>query len=465
MSVYSINGHAIHVHEEGPADAPVALLIHGWCSSWYTWTPLLPALNKRFRCIAIDLPGYGNSPASPTPPTIEGYADLVAALIREVSDRAVLVLGHSMGGQIAMTLALRHKPLVERMVLLNPAVSGHLSTFINLFISPLILLERTPLSANLVRVLERTPLGYSYTNRVLKPISFAERAVVSAEDYERIRADARRPGQGRVRAACFTAMRAGDLRGKLGGLETPSLVLWGAEDNTVPLRDAGSVAAEWPAADLRLIPNAGHWPHFEQFTVTLRHISAFLGLPNIGGISDEGAPNEDDAIVSEIAQFLTGSDLGHELTLSQRTRLAAQFHVRNYRPSESIASENTSGDEMYLVQSGQVEVWSMMTSEGTTTASSRRIAIITSGQVVGEMALLDDRPRSADLRAGPQGVRVLSLSRRRFNALCEDDPQLGQHVLRNIARALALRLRLQNWHVQLTEREFERRLRRQQQAA
>lgn len=462
MSVYTINGQQIHVQEEGPADAPVAILIHGWCSSWYTWAPLLPALSKRFRCLAVDLPGYGNSPASDTPPTIEGYAELIAALIRTVSDRAVLVLGHSMGGQIAMTLSLRHKPLVERMVLLNPAVSGKLSTFINLFISPLILMERTPISANVVRVLERTPVGHSYTNRVLKPISFAERAVVSPEAYERIRADARRPGQGRVRAACFTAMRAGDLRGKLSGLETPALVLWGAEDNTVPLRDAGSVAAEWPAADLRLIPNAGHWPHFEQFTTTVRHISAFLGLPTLNGVHDESDERQDEQNISEVAQFLTGSDLGHEMTLPQRTRLAAQFQARHYAPAEAIASENTSGDEMYLVFQGQVEVWSMMT-EGVSSPTSRRIATITAGQVVGEMALLDDRPRSADLRAGPQGVRVLTLSRQRFDALCDDDAALGQHVLRNIARALALRLRLQNWHVQLAEREFEKRLKQQRQ--
>lgn len=459
MSVYTIRGQRIHVREEGPVDAPIAILIHGWCSSWYTWKPLLPALSKRFRCLAIDLPGYGNSPDMATPTTIEAYVDIVAALIREVSDRSVLVLGHSMGGQIAMTLALRHKPLVERMVLLNPAVSGRLSTFINLFISPLILLERTPLSASIVRVLERTPVGHSYTNRVLKPISFAERAAISPEDFARIRADARRPGQGRVRAACFTAMRAGDLRGKLHGLETPALVLWGAEDNTVPLRDAGSVAAEWPAADLRLIPNAGHWPHFEQFATTLRHISAFLGLPTISSLPDDLEPNEDEGIVSEIAQFLISSDLNHELTLAQRTRLAAQFHVRRYAPNASIANEHAKGDEMYLVQQGQVTVWSMLPKDGVPAASTHQLATITAGQVVGEMALLDNKPRSADLRAGPLGACVLVLTRQRFDALCEDDPQLGQHVLRNIARALALRLRLQNWNVQRAAQSAEQRQR------
>ena len=74
-------------------------------------------------------------------------------------------------------------------------------------------------------------------------------------------------------------VQQGDLRGQLGRVEPQTLVLWGAEDNIVPLRDAGAVAEEWPRADLRLIPNAGHWPQFEQTDATLRHIAHFLGLP------------------------------------------------------------------------------------------------------------------------------------------------------------------------------------------
>ena len=455
MTTYTVGGQQINVRQEGPLDAPVAVLIHGWCSSWYTWKPLLPALSKRFRCLAIDLPGFGTSPATPAAPTIARYAELVADLIAQVSDRAVLLMGHSMGGMISMEVALRHRPLVERMVLLNPTVSGNLSTFINLFISPLIMLERAPLGGQLVGLLERTPLGYGYTNRVLGPISFAQRAIISSDDYDRIRADARRPGQGRVRAACFTAMRAADLRGRLHAIEPPALVLWGAEDNTVPLRDAGSVAAEWPKADLRLIPNAGHWPQFEQFDTTLRHVSAFLGLPTIPGLPDEADASNDAETLAEIAHSIAGSDLGHELNEAQRARLAAQFLVRNVATGAPIATQNTRGDELYIVQTGSVEVWSSATPEGGSDRRAQRLATISAGQVVGEMALLDDQPRSADLRAGPQGATLLVLKRQRFDGLCEEDPQLGQQVLRNLARALALRVRHQNWQIQLAERRSE----------
>src|SRR5262245_63767640 len=118
---YKIDGQDIHVEEVGPEHGPIAILIHGWSSSWFTWKPILPSLNKRYRCIAIDLPGFGKSPAPAKKPTIAGYADLVAKIIEQFdeqsNDRGVLVMGHSMGGQIAATLALRHPVAVEKLVL------------------------------------------------------------------------------------------------------------------------------------------------------------------------------------------------------------------------------------------------------------------------------------------------------------------------------------------------------------
>lgn len=278
MICYSINGQPIYVREEGKPEHPVALLVHGWSSSWYAMSPLLPLLShRRLRCLAVDLPGYGQSPPGSERATIAGYADLLAGLIQSVSDGPVVLVGHSMGGMISLTLALRHPHLVERMVLLCPTISGHLSLFINLFISPVTILERFFLTGKIVSLLEPQMLGV--TDRLMRPASIAARTGITEADYQRIRADARRPGQGRVRAECFWAMREGDLRGKLGQIEAPSLVIWGMEDNTVPLSDASFLADEWPDADLRIVPKASHWPQFETPEVTQRYITAFLGKP------------------------------------------------------------------------------------------------------------------------------------------------------------------------------------------
>ncbi len=63
MPIYTINEQTIYTEERGPANGPVAILIHGWSSSSFTWAPVIPVLSRRYRCIAVDLPGFGKSPA------------------------------------------------------------------------------------------------------------------------------------------------------------------------------------------------------------------------------------------------------------------------------------------------------------------------------------------------------------------------------------------------------------------
>ncbi|MDW8148573.1 MAG: alpha/beta fold hydrolase [Roseiflexaceae bacterium] len=449
MALYTIDDQTIYLEETGPENAPYAFLVHGWASSSYTWKPILPVLSCRYRCVAIDLPGFGRSPAPTHPPTITGYADLVARLIEHFSpDQPVALFGHSMGGQISTALALRYPLLVERMVLLNPALSGRLSTRVNLLIGPHVLAERFPPLEWLLHLLAKTPIDY--TDYLLRPSNFAERAQVLEEDYQRIRADARRPGQGRMRAACFQAMRQGDLRGKLSMVEPPALVIWGAEDNIVPLRDAGAVAAEWPTADLRIIPNAGHWPQFEQPDATLRHIALFLGLPPAGVALP--ADLRDIGELRAIAQFLNNSEIGGHLNETQRLRVASLLQQRVLAPRERLAAAGERSHEMYIVQDGLLEVWLDPVHVGGARQPPVRIAFMQSGQVAGELGLLEDTERSAELRAGDQPTTVLVLTREALNTLAEDDPALGMRLMQNLAVSLGRRLRRQNWLAQRLER-------------
>jgi CRP-like cAMP-binding protein len=241
-----------------------------------------------------------------------------------------------------------------------------------------------------------------------------------------------------MRAACFVAMQEGDLRGRLSGIEPPSLVLWGAEDNIVPLRDAGAVAAEWPKADLRIIPNAGHWPQFEQPDATLRHIAHFLGLaPEISG--EHGSGDQDLEHIQETASFLNNSEIGGQLTEAQRLRLAALVHSHGYSPGEKVATMNSDGSEMFIVKAGTLEVWLTAGPEPV------RLAFMQAGQVAGELALLEGTARSAELRAGPQGVHLLALTQAALTILAEDDPAMGMRMMQNLAISLGKRLRHQNW--------------------
>jgi CRP-like cAMP-binding protein len=328
------------------------------------------------------------------------------------------------------------------MVLIDPTISGRLSLYINLAVSPITLLERFGLGSLIVSAVERRMVGL--TDRIMRPASYAERTGITREDHKRLQADVRRPGQGRVRTECFFAMLDNDLRGQLGGVQVPALVLWGAEDNTVPLRDAGIVAEEWPDADLRILPKAGHWPHFEQEDVTRRHVAAYLGLPLFG--DDLHAPIEDGELVRmrDVAQFLAHSDLGANLNLAQRMRLAAQCRQQVYGPGEVIVREGDPGDELFLIQRGTVEVWSTLQQQAQVPRLPQKLETCGPGKMVGEFAMLDQERRSADVVGGPEGAVVLALSRTRLLALCEDDAALGSRVLWDFARAVGGRARLIN---------------------
>jgi len=441
-----IHNQQLHAVEKGQPNRQVALLVHGWSSSWYAMSPLLGLLSQRFRAIAVDLPGYGASPPLPERATISAYADVLVDFIERVTDGPAVLVGHSMGGMISLTMALRYPALVERMVLIGPTISGRLSRHINLLVSPINLLERFGLGSLIVSTLERLMVGV--TDRLMRPASFAERTGITAADYMRLRADARRPGQGRVRAECFFAMRENDLRGRLSQVEAPSLVLWGAEDNTVPLRDAGVVADEWPEADLRIIPKAGHWPHFETPDTTRRQIAAFLGLPRSSSSLYTPVDDEELVQVREAAQFLAHSNIGNDLNMAQRTRLAAQCRQGFYPSGSNVVSAAEAGSELYIVQAGTVEVWSDPEHPGQTSPSAHRVATYRPGQMLGEWAMLDQGQRSADLIAGPEGATVLALSRDRLLALCEDDAVLGTRLLWNIAVAMSQRARFILWQLQ-----------------
>ena len=449
MPTFVVDGVRIYGRDEGPRTGQLCLLVHGWSSSWYALSPLLPLLSRRFRCVAVDLPGYGNSERLPGRTTIVRYAELLAGLARDLSDSPVVIVGHSMGGMCGVTMALRRPELVDRLVLLGPTISGRLSFWINAFVAPITRLERHAVANRAVAALE--PYMVGVTDRLMRPASFAERSEISQADYERLRADARRPGQGRVRAECYWAMRNNNLSGRLAQLETPGLVIWGAEDNTVPLRDAGVVADEWRGADLRIVPKAGHWPQFETPAFTRRVIASYLGLPLVSTrLEDSASPEELNA---RAAAFLANSDIGSDLTLAQRVRLAAQCRVRSYQPGDMIGPANEECTDLYIVQDGSIEVRSAPGPDDSSPA--RLLTTVVRGQMTGEMALLDGGRRSASLMAGPEGAVILVLRRDRLRALAEDDPALGNTVIWNIATTLALRLRLTNFQLQMVANELQ----------
>ncbi|KZE88713.1 alpha/beta fold hydrolase [Microbacterium sp. TNHR37B] len=123
---FSASGMTLLAEARGSESAGTTfVLVHGIGMGRKVFADLVRRLQPHGRVIAIDQPGYGEAPEPPRTPTIERTADLVAAYLRKVSRGPVVLIGHSMGTQVATEVAVRHPQTVKRLVLVAPTVDRH----------------------------------------------------------------------------------------------------------------------------------------------------------------------------------------------------------------------------------------------------------------------------------------------------------------------------------------------------
>jgi pimeloyl-ACP methyl ester carboxylesterase len=107
----------VHYVQCGQAAAPVVLLLHQTPRSWAEYRAVLPLLGARYRAIAMDTVGFGDSCAPPWDPSIEAWAAVAVELLDALNVASAHVVGHHTGGVIAVELAAAHAPRVGRLVL------------------------------------------------------------------------------------------------------------------------------------------------------------------------------------------------------------------------------------------------------------------------------------------------------------------------------------------------------------
>ena len=161
--------------------------------------------------------------------------------------------------------------------------------------------------------------------------------------------------------------------------------------------------------------------------------------------------SHDPMFIEFAQQVFSGSEIADGLAPDQLARLAAIGQMRAYTSGDLICDEHERSDELYIVGAGTVEVWLDPASIGDQTSAPRKIASLQAGQTCGELALLDGGVRSARLRAGPHGARLMAFTCAELLALCEADTSIGYRLMRNLAGALALRLRLQDMQLYSSE--------------
>jgi pimeloyl-ACP methyl ester carboxylesterase len=263
-------------------DGPPVLLVHGMAGSWETWLANIPALAERHRVIAVDLPGFGGSDPLPVEEAFDGYVGSLCALLDELAIPSVALVGHSLGGLVALSFAAQ-EPARSRCLVL---VSGG-----GVELSPIRLRAIQIAFRCLAAVLAVPGAHRLLTTRVIGRLVMAP-AVHAGRD---VPPDLlRRMVPQRVSPGFMDAVRRGSEQLTVLDLRlvtAPALLIWGRHDRILPVAAGEQLDRSLLQSRLVVIDGAGHCAMFERPAEFLELATNFLGMQ----LADRNGPPVDHA--------------------------------------------------------------------------------------------------------------------------------------------------------------------------
>ena len=262
------NGTRAHVRDRGPRDALALILIHGSNASLFTWEPWVNRLSDKFRVITVDLPGHGLTGAVANRDyTQEGMAEFIDEVAGMLGLHRFAIGGNSMGGRASVLFTITHPERVTHLILVD---SGGLPTK---------QVEPTPLAYRLmsIPIANRLLLHITPRSLIVDGLNSAivHKDIITDEMIDRYWDFIRMDG---TREATITRGRIRDkrIRDDIPNIKTPTLILWGEEDRTIPVEAAYAFHAAIAGSKLVVYPNTGHVPQEEVADESAADVRAFL---------------------------------------------------------------------------------------------------------------------------------------------------------------------------------------------
>ena len=252
----SIHGHDVAYRTAG--DGPVLLLLHGIAGSSATWSHVIDRLAESHTVVAPDLLGHGESAKPRGDYSLGAYASGVRDLMVALGHERATVVGHSLGGGVAMQLAYQFPDRAERLVLVG---AGGLGKDVSVILRALALPGAEYVLPLLLTLPLRTPVGWV--------IDLAEKVKlrpdpVMAEMWESwgrlTDARAQRAFVHTVRSVIDVQGQRVSARDRLYlAQEMPSLIVWGDNDSIIPVEHAHDTHALMPGSRLEIFEGGGHF--------------------------------------------------------------------------------------------------------------------------------------------------------------------------------------------------------------
>lgn len=250
------------VHVETTGSGPHLALLHGWGLNGAVWDSVLAPLAENFTVHLIDLPGHGYSSATPFT-SLASAADAIAQMLPAHCH----VLGWSLGGQVALSIAQRHPARIAKLVLLATT-----PRFVEATDWPFGKKARVldDFTARLANDYAATIRGFLALQTLNQPDARKTMAALQAA------ISARGEPSATALQAGLEVLRVSDLRSQLADIHHPALVMQGDHDALTATGAAHWLAENLPHADYALIEHAAHAPFLSHPAIFLQHVREFL---------------------------------------------------------------------------------------------------------------------------------------------------------------------------------------------
>lgn len=251
------------VHYEAYGRGQPVILLHGWLGSWGYWLKTMESLKNQYRCYALDFWGFGDSGKRRSSYHVTDFVNLVEQFMDRLGIESAPIVGHSMGGTVAILLALTKPECVQKAIVVgSPIVGDSLNIFLRLAGKPWIasLVWRMPAALQLgikiwsPYVVKDWPQWYKMITRDLSQTTL-EAFFLS-----------------------INSLHKTDLRPQLPAITRPIMGIYGVDDIVVQPNQAELIDKNVPVSRVKMMTASGHFPMLDEpqnFNESLAEFLAF----------------------------------------------------------------------------------------------------------------------------------------------------------------------------------------------
>ncbi len=251
------------VHYEAYGRGKPVILLHGWLGSWSYWLQTMETLKSGYRCYALDFWGFGESGKRRTSYQIEDFVNLVDQFMERLGIEDAPIVGHSMGGTVAISLALKKPRRVQRVIVVGAPIAGN---SLNIFLR----LAGKPWIASIVW---QMPAALKLGIRVFSPFV--------AKDWPQWYKMITRDISHATLPSFFSSINSlhkTDLRGTLPAITRPVMGIYGVGDNVVAPNQADIIRKSAPLSKVQMMAGSRHFPMLDEPQAFNICLAEFLAL-------------------------------------------------------------------------------------------------------------------------------------------------------------------------------------------